>query len=166
VQTRELAIPRDRALTVTGGMAFAGGPLNNFVLQAQARMTQVLRADPGSVGLVTAVSGMLTKQGVGLWSSEPRGSEFGFDDVTTETATQVERVDVVAEASGFGQIASYTVLFAKGAPSTSVLLCDLADGRRALIASADPHVAHELTTREACGRGVRISQAGAVELSD
>ena len=34
VQQRELGIPRQRPVTVTGGMAFAGGPLNNFVLQA------------------------------------------------------------------------------------------------------------------------------------
>ena len=35
-------------------------------------MASVLRDAPGSTGLVTAVSGMLTKQGVSLWSSEPR----------------------------------------------------------------------------------------------
>src|SRR5205807_1120781 len=36
VQTaaRELGLPLDRPLTVTGGMTFGGGPLNNYVLQA------------------------------------------------------------------------------------------------------------------------------------
>ena len=33
-QARELGIDEARPLTVTGGMTFAGGPLNNFVLQA------------------------------------------------------------------------------------------------------------------------------------
>src|SRR6185295_5046312 len=44
MQARELGLPEGRSLTVSGGMPFAGGPLNNFVLQAMARMTEVLRA--------------------------------------------------------------------------------------------------------------------------
>ena len=71
IQMRELGIDDDRPLTVTGGMAFAGGPLNHFVFQSLVRMTQILRDDPGSLGLITAVSGIVTKQGVSLWSSEP-----------------------------------------------------------------------------------------------
>ena len=75
-----------RPLTVTGGMAFAGGPLNHFVLQALVRMAGLLRAAPGSTGLVTAISGVLTKQGVSLWSSEPGSAPFGHDDVSEATA--------------------------------------------------------------------------------
>ncbi len=33
------------------------------------KMAELLRADRGSKGLVTCVSGMHTKQGFGLWSS-------------------------------------------------------------------------------------------------
>ncbi len=40
VQARELGIDEARPLTVTGGMTFAGGPLNNFVLQALAKMAR------------------------------------------------------------------------------------------------------------------------------
>jgi hypothetical protein len=53
VQVRELGIDLRRPPTLTGGMAFAGGPLNNFVFQALVTMARVLRADPGSVGLPT-----------------------------------------------------------------------------------------------------------------
>ncbi|MBW2243136.1 MAG: acetyl-CoA acetyltransferase, partial [Deltaproteobacteria bacterium] len=77
VQQRELGVPRELAVTVTGGMTFAGGPLNNFVLQAAVKMAQVLRDDPGSIGMLNAVSGMLTKQGVSLWSTEA-GNPFAF----------------------------------------------------------------------------------------
>ena len=81
---RELGLGLDRPLTVTGGMRFAGGPLNNYALQSVARMAEVLRADPGSTGIVTAVSGFLTKQGVGLWSTDAPAQRFGFADVTPE----------------------------------------------------------------------------------
>ena len=35
------------ATTITGGMAFAGGPFNNFVLQATVAMIERLRRQPG-----------------------------------------------------------------------------------------------------------------------
>jgi acetyl-CoA C-acetyltransferase len=164
VQLRELGIVPDRPLTVTGGMAFAGGPLNNFVLQAVVRMAKVLRGDPGSVGLVTAVSGVLTKQGVSLWSTEPGPAEFLFADVTDEAARDLEEVNVVRGAPGSGPISTYTVLYENERPSTSVLLCDLADGTRSLVASPDPALAEELVRAEGCGRHVRIAAGGEVEL--
>ncbi|MGH9019153.1 MAG: acetyl-CoA acetyltransferase, partial [Acidimicrobiales bacterium] len=45
----------DRPLTVTGGLAFAGGPGNNYVSHSIATMAALLRADPGATGLVTGV---------------------------------------------------------------------------------------------------------------
>ena len=69
-------------------MTFAGGPLNHFVLQALDRMVAALRGDPGSLGVATAVSGMLTKQGVTLWSSEP-GPGFQFLDVDEPMARKL-----------------------------------------------------------------------------
>ena len=76
IQQREIGFDPQESTTVTGGMPFAGGPLNNFVLQALVKMIQILRQDPGSLGMVNAVSGLLTKQGVSLWSSEPRSEGF------------------------------------------------------------------------------------------
>src|SRR5699024_8650995 len=70
VQQRELDLPVDVAPTITGGMTFAGGPFNSFVLQATVAMAQRLR-ERGGRGLVTTVSGMLTKPGLAVWSSEP-----------------------------------------------------------------------------------------------
>ncbi|MBW2697813.1 MAG: acetyl-CoA acetyltransferase, partial [Deltaproteobacteria bacterium] len=78
VFVRELDLPTDRSLTVTGGMAFAGGPLNNYVLQATVRMAEVLRADPGSKGLVTSISGYHNKQGFGVWSTRPPPLGFRY----------------------------------------------------------------------------------------
>ena len=63
VQQRELGLPLDGTPTITGGMAFAGGPFNSFVLQATAAMTHRVREQQG-LGLVTTVSGLLTKPGL------------------------------------------------------------------------------------------------------
>ena len=37
-----------RPLTVTGGLTFAGGPWNNYVMHSIATMTGLLRADPSA----------------------------------------------------------------------------------------------------------------------
>jgi acetyl-CoA C-acetyltransferase len=146
-------------------MAFAGGPLNNFVYQALVRMARVLRADPGSAGMVNAVSGILTKQGVSLWSTEPAPGPFRFEDVTVETAREVEAVAMADEALGPAVVATYTVLFEGEAPARTVLLCDLEDGRRALVSSPDPALAEAALREELCGRKVRLGTSGAVALA-
>jgi acetyl-CoA C-acetyltransferase len=163
VQMRELGIPASRVPSVTGGMTFAGGPLNNFVFQAMARMAQVLRADPGSVGVVTAVSGMLTKQGVSAWSTEPPPAGFRFDDVTEDVARATAVVDVVADAAGPATVVSYTVLYDPTGAGRAVVLCATDDGRRTL-GVGDAALADVATREELCGRRVRIA-AGAVTLA-
>jgi acetyl-CoA C-acetyltransferase len=165
IQLRELGIDDDRPLSVTGGMAFAGGPLNHFVLQALVRMAQVLRDDPGSLGLVTAVSGIVTKQGVSLWSSEPGAAPFAHDDVTAETERDTTRVEVVEAAEGAATIASYTVLYEGGAAKRAVLLCDLDDGRRTLVLCNDAALIAVATSEELCGRALRIAANGGVTLA-
>lgn len=157
MQARELEVPADRALTVSGGMPFAGGPLNNFVLQAMARMTEVLRADRDSVGLVTAVSGMLTKQGVCLWSTAPPANGFKFIDVTDQVVRELRTVAIDPDYVGPATIASYTVLFTGDAPTRAVAICDLPDGRRTVAASNDAQLCAAMTEHEHCGRPVRIA---------
>jgi acetyl-CoA C-acetyltransferase len=163
VQMRELGIAPDRSPTVCGGMVFAGGPLNNFVLQSQVKMAQVLRADPGSVGLVTAISGMITKQGVTAWSTLPPEDGFFFDDVSIDAAAQTESVELRPEASGPATILTYTVVYQRGTPERAIVLCQLEDGRRTLADSREPELMNALMQEEYCGRAARIA-AGHVEV--
>ena len=44
VQAQELGISPHRALTLTGGMTFGGGPFNNYALQGAAAMVRELRS--------------------------------------------------------------------------------------------------------------------------
>jgi len=153
---RELGIELDRPLTVTGGMRFAGGPLNNYVLQAVARMAEVLREDPGSTGLVTAVSGFLTKQGVGLWSTEAPEQSFGFADVTAEVTQATETRKLVPAPEGRARIAAYTVLYLGATPAKAVAVCDLPNGERTVASSEDADLARAMTLEEFVGRDVVI----------
>src|SRR6185295_1835810 len=87
VAARELGLPVDdaaRPLTVTGGLTFAGGPWNNYVTHSIATMAGRVRAEPGSIGLVTANGGFLTKHAVGLYGTEPPEQGFRWEDVQAE----------------------------------------------------------------------------------
>src|SRR5262245_10817227 len=99
VAMRELRIDSERCPTVTGGLTFAGGPLNNYVMHAIARMVEVLRADAGSRGLVTANGGFLTKHSIGVYSAAEPAQPYRFASVQAEVDALPRRA-VRADAAG------------------------------------------------------------------
>jgi len=153
----EMGLPVDRDWTVTGGMPFAGGPLNNYVLQATARMAELLRAKPGASGLVTSVSGYLTKQGFGVWSSAPGPNGFAFADVTAEVAAGMPARRVVPAPEGRGRICGYTVMYHNDQRVCGVAVLDLPDGARTLANTLDQALMDRLESEEFCGREVGVS---------
>ena len=162
VYAEALGIPLARPdLTVTGGMPFAGGPLNNYVLQSTSRMGQLLRARPGSTGLVSSVSGLLTKQGFGVWTSALDASRrFQFVDVTDEIKAQVKTKKVLDNYDGPGVIAGYTVLHAGSERDRAVAIIDIDRERRTVAYSVDDGVMAEMeSTIESVGRGVSVGGA-------
>jgi acetyl-CoA C-acetyltransferase len=161
LQCRELGISEGDELTVTGGMAFAGGPLNNFVLQAAVRMAELLRAAPGEIGMLNAVSGFLTKQGVTLWSAAPPSRPFGFDDVSAAVARETEEIALAEDARGDATCVSYTVQFDGDRPARTLFVCDLPDGRRALAARTDPAFGEHAMREEVCGAKLRLADGRA-----
>lgn len=159
-QVEELGVPSGRAVTQCGGMAFAGGPLNNFVFQAMARMVELLRAHPGETGLVSAVSGQLTKQGVSLWSTTPPSRPFAHIDVAEEVSAAVPLHEVVGGVQGRATIVANTVQYAGEEAVAAIFICDLPDGRRTLALSHDAEVIRRATTEELCGRDAEIGPDG------
>ena len=95
VQQRELGLALDGTPTLTGGMAFAGGPFNNFVYQSTAMVVAAVRSTPGSLGVVTTVCGLLTKPGLAVWSTEPDGRPPLLDDLGPLAARATPEVTVV-----------------------------------------------------------------------
>lgn len=148
VAAREIGVGLDRQLTVTGGLGFAGGPGSNYATHAIASMVDVLRRDPGSLGLVTAVGWYLTKHGLGLYSTEPPADGFRrhvLDDVGPTR-------DAVASYEGEATVEAYTVQYDRdGAPESTLFSLLTPDGRRtwARHDPVDP-------TEEWCGRVVTL----------
>jgi acetyl-CoA C-acetyltransferase len=159
VQQRELRVDPNRRVTLTGGMSFAGGPLNNFVIQSQVEMIEALRNDSGSMGLVTAVSGLMTKQGVSLFGAEPE-RPFLFDTVTDAARAEQAVVDVDLEATGHARVATYTVISGRDGALSVVLVLDFDGGRRTLRVVDDLALAQEGMGTELCGREVEVGSGG------
>ena len=146
-------------LTVTGGMPFAGGPFNNYVLQATCRMAALIREDRSKAGLVSSVSGILTKQGFGVWAGQPTTGVFESRDLTADTA-RLERVKEVAETFvGPAVVAGYTVLHHKGQARRALVLADTGTGKRVLAWSDDAAVVARLEASEFCGASIAVRDA-------
>ena len=99
-----------RPLTVTGGMPFAGGPWNNYVTHSVGTMAGLLLANPGSVGLVTANGGYLTKHSIGVYGTEPPRAEFRWEDVQSAVDQEPTRT-AYDQWEGIGTIESWTAPF-------------------------------------------------------
>jgi acetyl-CoA C-acetyltransferase len=152
-----LGVEPGRPLTVTGGMPFAGGPLNNYVFQATCRAADLLgeRPDSNATALVSCVSGIYTKQGFIIWSRSMPKDGFKLVDVTAEVEAG-ERLLPVVEACGIGTIVGYTVLHDRGRPSRAVAVVSLDTGDRTVAFSESQAVMADLVEREGVGRSVRV----------
>lgn len=160
-QQREMGIPLDRRVTQTGGMTFGGGPLNNFVIQSWVKMVETMRAAPGSYGCVTAVSGLITKQGVAVFGPEPGAKPFLHDFVTEETRAEQATQAVEGDATGPGRVVAYTVSHDRNAAHGVAMIIDLDDGRRTMRVVDDPAWMKLGETEELVGRAIEVTENGA-----
>ena len=163
VAMSELGIDGTRSPTVTGGLTFAGGPLNNYVMHALARMVQVLREDRGSLGLVTANGGFLTKHSIGVYSAQEPAGGYRFANVQAEIDVLPKRA-VAIDAKGRADIEGYTVMFGAEGPTVAHAACLLPDGTRTWANSHDGALLDAMTREEHVGRAIELDGSGGLEL--
>ena len=159
VQQRALGIGPDATPTVTGGMTFAGGPFNNFVYQATAAVVEKIRASPGALGMVTTVSGLLTKPGIGIWCTEPDDEPPLIGDLAVEAERSTETVEVserLDEYTGPASVASYTVTFDGEEPNRTVVVANTPSGIRCVAFSDDPDLARHAISNELGGAAILV----------
>ncbi len=150
----------DRPLTVTGGLGFAGGPVNNYPTHGIAAMVEALRADPGATGLTTALGWYATKHAAAIWSTRPPTEPFRRLDVQAEVDAQPRR-----EAAGLvdteATIEATSVAFERdGNPSVGIVSAITSDGRRVMANVRDADVLTDMTTSPWEGKRVRVTNDG------
>ncbi|MEP6625158.1 MAG: acetyl-CoA acetyltransferase [Acidimicrobiia bacterium] len=153
----------DRALTQTGGLAFGGGPGNNYVTHSIAAMVEACRTDPGSTGLVTALGWYATKHSIGLYSSDPGIDGFrAVDPATTQAEVDaLPRRAATGPYDGTGTVEATSVAFDREGNPTIGILSVLVDGdRRALANSTDPDLLTSMCADAWEGRAVAVRADG------
>ncbi|NKB97436.1 MAG: hypothetical protein GKR90_02900 [Pseudomonadales bacterium] len=156
VAARELNLDTNKPLTVTGGLTWAGGPINNYVMHSIVRMTEVLRETPGEKGLITANGGYLTKHAFGVYSTEPPPIDFQHADLQSEVDALKKRV-VVQDYRGAATTEAYSVMYGAEGPSKGFVACLTPEQERAWGIVEDPATLQQMIDEEFIGRPVNVA---------
>ncbi len=163
-----LSLDDPRGLTVTGGLPYAGGPGNNYVMHSIAVMARKLRDQPGSYGLVTANGWYLTKQSTGIYSTTRPDAPFEREDpkVIQRQIDALPHPDVIEQPQGAGRIETYTIVHRREGPYMGIVVGrDANDRRFVAVTPNDPATLAALEASEQVGRtGVVTSTDGQTNL--
>ncbi len=162
VSAAELGLSEARPLTVTGGLTFGGGPLNNYVMHAIARMAEVLRENPGEKGLVTSNGGFLTKHAFGIYSTEPSAQgAFLHDEPQAEVDATPTR-EVATDHEGDVEVEGYTVMYGANGPTKGIAACITGAGERTWGNTEDADTLAAMVAEEFCGRRATLAGDGSL----
>lgn len=165
IARRELHLPDDRALTVYGGLPFAGGPWNNPVSHAVATMVDLLREVPGSTGLVTAVGGNLQKHSFGVYASHPPRSGYRYERPQAEIDARGARPTSLTYA-GVVEIESCTVIYQRTGDVDRAHASALTpEGTRVWGVVRDPATARSLAGIDLVGAQAHIDATGRLDIT-
>ena len=144
-----------RPPTVTGGLTFAGGPVNNYCSHSVAAMTERLRETGGS-GLLTGLGWYVTKHTHTVLSAEPPDNSFSHRDVQAEVDALPKR-EFADAVRGSAEIETYTSLYQRdGTPSVGIISALLEDGSRAFAKSSDQSTLEALLSEDPLGETVEL----------
>ena len=169
VAARELGVdPLDpeRPPSVTGGLAFAGGPGSNYVTHSLAALCERVTCD-GGVALATAVGWYLSKHGIAVLA--PVG-EVG-EEPYAHFSPQAE-VDISAKLeiepppdSGTANVEAYTAICDRsGAPELGIASFRLSDGARTVAKADDHQTLAALAERDCLGAAAAFVGGGRFRL--
>ncbi len=149
-----------RELTVTGGLPYFGGPGHSYSLHAVASMVERLRDQPGSHGLVSANGWYMTKQSIGVYSTEAAAAEWqrGDDSALQAQTDNAQHPQLDTAPEGGATVETYTVVCGQNGPEQGVVIGRLDSGRRFIAHTADDATTLKDMMREnVIGRRGRVS---------
>jgi len=166
IAANELGLDSDRPLTVTGGLGFAGGPVNNYATHSIATMVDRLRETDGEAGLCTAVGWYLTKHSVGVYSARPPTAGFQHAYVQSEIDATPKR----ALAEGYEgpiTIEAYTVMHDRdGVPRHGIASGLTPTGQRTWVETRESALVEAMTEVEHSGRAARARDRALVDVAE
>lgn len=153
---RELGISPARPFTITGGLTFAGGPLNCYCILPLTRAVHLLRERDGARAFLTGNGGTFTEHSMLVLGATPAASGFRADSVQDLVDALPRRADAASHAAAV-TLETYTVTYGRtGEPERAVLACLAHDGTRHYGLSTDPAMIAELLAADRCGTRVEL----------
>ena len=149
-------MPANNDKTITGGMPFAGGPLNNYMLHSTAQMLMKIRKHTNEIGLVTGVSGMMTKQALAIWAKDPV-MDFEAKDVTTEAEKLEIPVPMSSLEEGNAKVIGCTTLYENLNPVKAVFYAEDSQGHRLVLTSNEEEIIKQVEEVECIGLKINFS---------
>lgn len=166
----ELGIATDdpRGVTVTGGLAYAGGPGNSYALHGLAVLTERLRTTKGTA-LQTSLGMAATKHAYNVLSTDPEriAAADGRAEKIVLSPEALAGPPLVDEVSGDGTIETYTVEYGRdGQAARTMIVVRLSNGSRTVgNGTCTDGEVRALTESEGVGKRVRVT-AGTAGVGD
>lgn len=157
VAATELGIDQaTRDLTITGGLTFGGGPLNNYVMHALVRMVKLLRTHPGDKAFITSNGGLLTKHAFGVYATTPPVVPFQYEDCQPSIDEMPTRP--VTAHVGTATVESYVVTYRGDSPAHAMIAAITDDGSRTWAMTQHAEDLLAMTRHELIGKVVEIDK--------
>jgi acetyl-CoA C-acetyltransferase len=158
---RELGIAANdpRPLTLTGGLAFFGGPGSNYVLHSVAAIAQAIAEGRHRSGLSTAPGWFMHKSAVGIYGDRPGTADFAHDAREDEQRPEIGAPPVATTeiAEGDGTIETYTVIYGRDRqPQRGLVYGRTGDGQRFVANTEDAQSFEDLTGENLVGHKVHL----------
>ncbi len=119
---------RGRPMTLTGGLPFFGGPGNNYTLHGICEVMAACRRAPGTLGLAHGNGGWMSKQAVGIYSTEwAEGDVFADKDEMAKLIAAQAAPGQSDSPLGEASLESYIVQHKRGAAVGAVVIGQLID---------------------------------------
>jgi acetyl-CoA C-acetyltransferase len=120
-------------LTITGGLAYFGGPGNNYTMHAIAEAVKKLRKKPEAFGYLSALGWFITKHSAGIYSGREPEKPWNREDLQDiqERIDTMEGPEMETHPKGTASVETYTVMHDRqGNPDHAIIAARFENGKR------------------------------------
>jgi acetyl-CoA C-acetyltransferase len=146
-----------RPPTVTGGLPYFGGPGSGYVTHSLGQLVRLLREQPGTFGLASAVGMHMTNHAAAVLSTTP--ADGAAAPARARLEAKPEEAPMVDEGRGAAELLAYSVVHARtGEPEWALGVLALPDGTRCFGRATDADLLGSLEAEEWVGRTVDLTE--------
>ena len=156
-----LGLSLDQQLTCTGGLSFAGGPFNNYVMHAIATTITQLR-NGANQGFVWANGGYATKHSFGIYSTQPPTTHYQWGS-PQDTIDSLPKRTLTTDATD-ATIEAYSVMHDRdGNPAVARAALLTTAGHRTWGVSTNTDTATAMCQGEWVGTTAHVTATGELQ---